>query len=189
MRCSTDSVTEVLVVRRKEDEFKYWNSAFLMGSRYYYIVTWSYHRIIPSTQSSMLAPRRSARTTRQINYNPEIIRTYPDGEPTTYFERKIAALNHQSFHSSTFTKVDDVLVYALFASKRRQRSYRACVPDTAFYDATTLISEEDGIKIRHIYGTHTSDARGLDGINEACQILIQEFPNIFDQNSLPVLQQ
>ena len=137
----------------------------------------------------MSAPRRSARATRQINYNLGTVRAYPDGEPTTDFERRIAALNHQAFHSSTFTKVDDILVYALFASKRRQRSYRACVPSTTFYDAAAQISKEDGIKIRHIYGTHTSGARGLHSINDACRALILELPNIFNPDSLPTLRQ
>ena len=137
----------------------------------------------------MSAVRRSARATRKINYTLGTALAYPEGKPTTDFERRIAALNLQAFPSSTFAEVDDILVYALFASKRRQRSYRACEPDTAFYDAAARISKEDGITIRRIYGIHTDGGRGVAGINDACQALILELPTLFRQETLSLLQQ
>jgi hypothetical protein len=136
----------------------------------------------------MSATRRSTRPTVKVNYDLGTVPAYPDRDPVTDLERTIAHLNSQAFYSSSFTQVDDVLVYALFASKRRQRSYRSCVPDSAFPDAPTPISDDEGIKIRHIYGLHTAK-RGLDGIPDASRDLILQLPTIFHKHSLPILQQ
>ena len=138
---------------------------------------------------TMSCPRRSTRVTRQINTDISLVTAYPDTEPATDFERKIAILNRQSYPSALFAEVDDIIVYALFASKRRQISYRACVPDTAFSINNRTISEEQGIMIRHIYRDHTQGDSGITGIPMACQALISELPTIFTQDMLPTVQQ
>ncbi|KAJ6453456.1 hypothetical protein C8R47DRAFT_997662, partial [Mycena vitilis] len=56
--------------------------------------------------------------------------TYPDGKPDTPFEKMIQLLNNQSFNSSRLAHVDDLVVYAMFATKARPESYRALKPET-----------------------------------------------------------
>ena|ERR1700760_42079 len=138
---------------------------------------------------TMSSLRRSTRTKRTVKNDIPLVSAYPDMAPATDFERKIAFLNGQSFPSSLFSEVDDILVYALFASKKRQRSYRACIPDTAFNASKLSISNEQGITIRHIYGRHTQGPNGIAGVSIACQALVTELPSIFKEDGIPIVQQ
>jgi hypothetical protein len=66
---------------------------------------------------------------------------FPEGPPTDDFEHLIKELNSQSFPSSAYARVDDILVQALFRTKRNRQNYRALLPATAG-DATDITDEE-----------------------------------------------
>ena len=137
----------------------------------------------------MSSIRRSTRVTRKTVHDFVTISAYPDGKPITDFERKIAILNQQAYLSTLFSQIDDIVVYALFASKRQQTSYRACIPDVAFQDAQLPISKEEGIRIRRIYGEHTEGNTGIAGIPAACRAFIEELPSVFKEGTMPIVQQ
>jgi hypothetical protein len=140
----------------------------------------------------MATLRRSTRSTRQVNYSEEFAPSYPDGQPQNEFERHIALLNQQSFPCETFAEVDDILVYGLFASKRRNRGYRAIKPDRALGEADEApITEYEGIQIRHIYGTHVPQQGSgqMEEIHNASQALVLGLPNVFSERHQPVIQQ
>ena len=127
--------------------------------------------------------RHSSHVGGSKRYLDKDIPSYPDGAPVTEFENRIAILNQQAFPSALFAYMDDILVYALFASKRRQSSYRMWKPDTAFQEGQLPISKEDGLKIRHIYGAYAG------AIANAAQALVTELPNVFNEENMPILQQ
>jgi hypothetical protein len=127
--------------------------------------------------------RRCRRTT--TSYKDEFSPCYPDGKPADEFERRIASLDQQSFPWEQFSTVDDVLVYALFSTKRRPKGYRAVKTQRAFGEEEPLVTPEEGIEIRRIYGT----VRELDQIPYAAQAMVTTFPQIFSQEQRPVIQQ
>jgi hypothetical protein len=140
----------------------------------------------------MATLRRSTRSTRQINYNEEFAPSYPDGQPQNEFERRIALLNQQSFPWKTFGDIDDILVYGLFASKRRTKGYRAIQPNRAFGEEDEApITKDEGIQIRHICGTHVpkQGSGRTEDIRNASQALVLGLPNVFSEKHLPVVQQ
>ncbi|KAJ7783164.1 hypothetical protein B0H16DRAFT_1447328 [Mycena metata] len=68
--------------------------------------------------------------------------SYPDGKPDTPFEKMIQLLNHQSFPSARLARIDDLVVYAMFATKARPESYRAFKPDTI--SGATMTADQGG---------------------------------------------
>ena len=57
--------------------------------------------------------------------------SYPDGPPANDFELMVAHLNNQSFPSSSYSQVDDIMVYSLFASKKNPLYLRRLQPAPA----------------------------------------------------------
>jgi hypothetical protein len=72
--------------------------------------------------------RRSTRLqiTPTITYSDHL--PYPEGRPFSEVEKLVAHLNGEAFRSDTYSVVDDAIVYALFASKRRSTWYRSVDP-------------------------------------------------------------
>jgi hypothetical protein len=93
--------------------------------------------------------RHSTRTAgRVVNYSVDSLSLYPEGPPTNDFEHLMHMLNLQAFSSSSYIRVDDILVHALFTSKCHQRSYRAFLP--AMAGDNTDISNEEAISISNV---------------------------------------
>jgi hypothetical protein len=135
--------------------------------------------------------RRSSRKTTKVYYGDTITSSYPENSPQNVFEQRIARLNNQSFVSSSFALVDDALVYALFASKRRTTGYRTMIPCRAFGEEEPPITKEQGIMIRSVY----KDCVGKQGegveesIREACHSMVKALPEVFAMDKLPILRQ
>lgn len=117
--------------------------------------------------------------------------SYPENSPQNVFEQRIAQLNIQSFVSSSFAIVDDALVYALFASKRRTTGYRTMIPCRAFGEEEPPITKEQGIMIRRLYKDCVGDqGKGVeDTILKACDSMVKALPEIFTIDKLPILRQ
>ena len=139
----------------------------------------------------MALTRRSARNIYKPPLEYDFTPSYPDGVPQNEFERRVAALDNQSFPSEIFAAVDDVLVYALFGSKRRPNGYRALHPTRAFGQVEPLITREQAIRIRHVYQQHAGkqgEGQTKD-ILKAADAIFQEHPAIFNREHVPVLEQ
>jgi hypothetical protein len=148
--------------------------------------------MIPSTLSFGMEPlRRSSRQTKKVNYGDTITPSYPENRPTNDFERRIALLNKQTFLSSSFSAVDDILVYSLFSSKRRTAGYRTMIPDRAFRDPRPLINKEQGLTIRHIYKDCVGEqGKGLEKSLEAASVsIVKALPDFLGKDELPILLQ
>src|SRR5271154_2067952 len=115
--------------------------------------------------------RRSTRKTKRVEFVDAFTPSYPESRPQNDFERRIDLLNKQSFLSSSFSTVDDALVYSLFSSKRRTTGYRTMIPDRAFGEEDPPITKEQGIMIRQIYKDCVKEqGKGIEEtIQAACQ--------------------
>jgi len=135
--------------------------------------------------------RRSSRKTEKVYYGETLAPSYPENPPQNLFEQRIASLNHQSFPSSSFSRVDDALVYSLFSSKRRTSGYRAMIPERAFRDEKPPITKEQGIAIRRIYKDCVEEqGKGLEeNIIAASQSMVTVLPEVFTRGNLPILRQ
>ena len=137
--------------------------------------------------------RRSARLTHRPIYTDDVLESsYPEGAPKNDFESTIALLNQQSFPANIYAHIDDILVYALFATKRRSHSYRAFHPTPALQQATTQpLSADDGIRILQTYRQHVPETlRGQrQAIQNAVEALIKQFPSVFLEEHHSVTEQ
>jgi hypothetical protein len=135
--------------------------------------------------------RRSSRRTKKVDYGETLTPSYPDNQPKSEFERRIALLNEQSFHSSSFSTVDDALVYSLFSSKRHTTGYRTMIPELAFREKELPLTKEQGIIVRHIYkGCVGEQGNGLkETLETACSSMVKALPDVFTTDNIPILLQ
>jgi hypothetical protein len=135
--------------------------------------------------------RRSARSTKKQNYYNEFSPSYPDNEPANEFESRVSTLNQESFPWKTFSNVDDILVYGLFASKRRVSGYRSIIPDRASGKEEPPITRKEGIQIRKICGDRLEeqDVRQVEDVRRTAEALVKGLPTVFSPDQLPVIQQ
>ena len=129
--------------------------------------------------------RRSARLTTIASYKDEFTPCYPDDKPANEFERRIASLDQQSFPWEQFSVVDDIIVYSLFSTKRRSEGYRAVKTERAFGEDDSLVTQEEGIQIRKIFGK----VEELDQVPSAAQAMVTALPHIFSREDIPVILQ
>jgi hypothetical protein len=127
----------------------------------------------------------------KVHYGDFLSPSYPEKPPQNLFEKRISSLNCQSFPSSSFSVVDDALVYSLFSSKRRTSGYRTMIPDHAFKEEEHLITKEQGIMIRHIYKDCVGEqGSGLEeSLEAACNSMVMALPTVFTMDKLPILRQ
>jgi hypothetical protein len=135
--------------------------------------------------------RRSARSTRKIQYSEAFSPSYPDGPPATEFERRVASLNSQSFHSEALATVDDILIYSFFGSKRRPNGYRAMTPACAFGQLKPSITKDQGLTIRHLYKQFVpKQGQGdKEALQNAAHAIFSQFPTLFSPDHLPIIEQ
>jgi hypothetical protein len=130
--------------------------------------------------------RRSGRLTTKAMYFDKFSPSYPDEKPANDFERRVASLDQQSFPYEQFSVVDDILVYALFGSKRRTKGYRTIKIDRAFGEEDSPVTPEQGIQIRQTLG---SEGLGwLKDIHHTALSLVS-LPNIFSMEHLHIVEQ
>jgi len=135
--------------------------------------------------------RRSARSTKKIQYSEAFTPSYPEGPPATEFERRVASLNSQSFHSDPFAAVDDVLIYSIFGSKSRPNGYRAMTPARAFGQLQQSITKDQGLTIRHLYKQFVPEQGKGDkeALQKASHAIFSRFPTLFTAVHLPIIEQ
>jgi len=136
--------------------------------------------------------RRSARCIKRVQYSEASTPSYPEGPPATEFERRVASLNSQSFHSDPFAAVDDVLIYSFFGSKSRPNGYRAMTPVRAFGQLQPTITKDQGLAIRHIYKQFVPEqGRGDEkALKNAAHAIFSQLPTLFtSDHDLPIIEQ
>jgi hypothetical protein len=121
--------------------------------------------------------RRSSRNRKRPDYNVDSnVSSYPDGVPINALERLVASLNLQSFPTNLYSAADDIIVYALFASKSRISSYRALHPVTI--SGPLGMSVSDGISIANICSIYIGQG---DPTVESCAAAVAAFRTSFPQ--------
>lgn len=135
--------------------------------------------------------RRSARSIKKILYSEAFTPSYPEGLPASEFERRIASLNSQSFHSDPFAAVDDILIYSFFGSKSRPNGYRAMIPERAFGQLRPSITKDQGLTIRHLYKQFVPEQGQGDNeaLRNAAHAIFSKFPTLFTPDHLPIIEQ
>src|SRR5882762_390849 len=93
--------------------------------------------------------RRSSRIKQKFCYEEDI--SYPDGPAVTPVERWVYELDQETFPSDDYARIDDVVVYCLFASKRSPKFYRALKPTRAFLEDESPIPIDTALEICHAY--------------------------------------
>ncbi|KAF8883681.1 hypothetical protein BD779DRAFT_817099 [Infundibulicybe gibba] len=141
----------------------------------------------------MMTSRHSARTRSQPPRYAEIS-SYPDGPANGPYEHAIKKLNSQSFGAEMYARVDDILVYSVFASKTRPRGYRALKPRKAFSDIEDQESlpctPSQSIGICKIYNevSHMDKTANTTWASARSKILAA-YPELFDDKDAPILDQ
>jgi hypothetical protein len=113
---------------------------------------------------------------------------YPDLPPSSAFESMVAALNRQSFPAIPYARVDDMVVYGLFATKRRDTWSRSLNP----LPVGTLrrITRLEGIEMRHICKDRISKSQPTaEECHTTAHILSQQFPHLFEELDASIVEQ
>jgi hypothetical protein len=135
--------------------------------------------------------RRSSRTKNVRVPVIELGHSYPDSAPANDFERAVAFLNQQSFPSIDFARVDDILLFAFFGTKRRHRSYRALKPSTAFAGDVIHATDDELLSLSHIFADTTAQSNlpfNFDDPALANRIFLAH-PLLFSQSQRPIVRQ
>lgn len=122
--------------------------------------------------------RRSSRVKRNFHFEEDI--SYPDGPPVTPVERWVSRLDQETFPSDDYARIDDILVYCLFASKRSPRFYRALRPTRAFLEDDLPIPIDTALDICRAYlqlAKTSSDSTFV--ASTLSNALTQKYPSIF----------
>jgi hypothetical protein len=134
--------------------------------------------------------RRSARNAgKTMDYSDfNSASLFPEGPPTNGIERAFHALSLEAFPSSQYARVDDILVHALFSTKRRPHGYRALHPTTAGND--TGLTNDNADAISQII---MSDIDREHPTKEECKVaamnILIQFHEFFIEGDLPIIQQ
>jgi hypothetical protein len=125
--------------------------------------------------------RRSSRSSaKRRNLVLDDYHSYPDGPPVTQFEKWVCKLDKQSFPLADFARIDDIVVAALFATKKNPNFYRALLPSRAFLEEGMAVPIDVALDICHIY---TRFAKGsTDSPEVASQVTalwVAKYPKIF----------
>lgn len=137
--------------------------------------------------------RRSTRNAKKpsIAYADSEPSSFPEGPPSNAIENIFHALNKEAFPSSSYARVDDILVHALFATKCRPHGYRALHPEPAGDSIIGLqITDQDTINIAKIINSGIK----LEELQENCDAvainILKNFPHLFHEDSdLPIIKQ
>jgi hypothetical protein len=148
--------------------------------------------------------RRSSRLqeTKTLSTPVPPVTSYPDGEPVTEFENLVARLNSQSFPSLEYGRIDDIVVYALFASKKNFSYYRRLEPASALDDPSPTpanpgissrpgLTNEQAITFCRLYNDNlpVHKRSSEESIASVARLICSSLPDIFGMNDLPLLTQ
>lgn len=119
---------------------------------------------------------------------------YPDGRACNDIERLISRLDLQSFPAAPYARVDDIIVYALFASKRHPNGYRSLRPATAMGNvgcAARIVTDGQAMGICHIWNKRISRERDFDthAVDTMVKEIVEIAAELFVPGDLPILKQ
>jgi hypothetical protein len=119
---------------------------------------------------------------------------YPDDPPITPLEKLIDRLNNEAFPSEQLARVDDLIVYALYASKRHPNNPLAFQSSTVLEcDNTKQLptGHEDGIALCHLYHEYVNERETVqpEKIAKLTDAICKRFPTLFCDSDVPVLYQ
>ena len=132
------------------------------------------------------------------------IPAYPDSKPSTDFEHFVSRLNMESFPASQYSKIDDILVYSLFVSKKHFRYRRRLQPPSVFLSDTDTLptsggpissaptfTNEDASTLYRIYQASVPKEEMTSEltITRATEDICSSMPNIFNPDDSGVLKQ
>lgn len=137
-----------------------------------------------------MIPRRSTRKKASISYGKwlEPVDPYPEGPPKNAFEQDIETLNAECFPLQRYNHIDDILVYCLFATKRRHKSYRALkpIPSGEAVDITRL----DAMAVEQVVHQHVDRSTpSMEGCHKAAAVLCEVYKNIFANADIAIVRQ
>jgi hypothetical protein len=132
--------------------------------------------------------RRSSRLAHKPRQTHADDLHYPEGKPMTRFEKEIARLNLEAFPASLYAQVDDIVVWSLFASKRRHTARQALKPAASSSLHQSLVTNERALAIhercRSIFHDPTRDR-----CETAARDLVGQFPDLFSAIHTPIIAQ
>lgn len=142
----------------------------------------------PYPKPSMM-PRRSERNLgKLVDYTTDLISLYPDGPPIHDVEITIHDLNMQGFSSSSYARVDDILVYALFATKHRAHCYKALLPATASEQRS--VTDKEALSIANIVRQKISHSNPSKAECDLAALEIsQSHQELLEEGDLPIIEQ
>lgn len=137
--------------------------------------------------------RRSARIRPPIRYDGDAqTSVYPDGPPSGGLEVVLARLNLEAFPAAEYARVDDLLVYSLFATKSHPNSYRAWIPVRAsLVEPPPALEPVVGKAIcKACLGLIWGDGQweGQDPLGIA-QVIQYGYPHLLSPTDIPILSQ
>ena len=151
--------------------------------------------------------RRSARIQSSSRENPATdTPSYPDGLPTTPFERFVAHLNNETFPAPRYSRIDDVLVYSLFVPKKHFGYYRRLQASPAFtpcepttnseprqpnLDSCPSFTNDDAKELHRLYNTSLPDSQMAceEAVKTAAKLIRSSMTHIFAPDDLRALTQ
>ena len=130
------------------------------------------------TMTSSKVLRRSSRIKQRVYFEEDI--SYPDGPPVTPVERWVSRLDQETFPGDDYARIDDIVVYCLFASKRSPRFYRALRPTRAFLEDEVPIPIDTALDICRAYLQLAKTSSDSPSVASAVSnFLTEKYPNIF----------
>jgi hypothetical protein len=136
-----------------------------------------------------MATRRSTRNVKpNHSYVEDIQPSYPENQPKSPLERILAQLNSESFPSSDYARVDNILLSSIFGPKRHPNGYRALRFPPVFANIETPVTNAS--EICRIYNSHCPDGhRGVEDAVKRASIEIHKASPLFVEADLPIITQ
>jgi len=136
----------------------------------------------------MAQPRRSNRNVgKKINYDADLTSLFPDGPPTNRLEQTFHDLNMEAFPHSSYALVDNILVHAQFAAKRRPQGSRAFHPETV--GDSEYLNNKDSLAIRDIISKIDCEYPTKTQCETAAMDIQCHLPRLLLEEHLPIIQQ
>jgi hypothetical protein len=148
---------------------------------------WLLHN--PPSRDANTSIRQSSRLAKK----PRQVHTddlhYPDGAPITEFERAVAQLNFEAFPSSSYAQIDEILVWSLFASKRRNTSRQALKPAASSSRYHSLITHEQALAIYERCRLIPRDDPTRNHCEATAKDLVEHFPDLLSSTQIAIIAQ
>jgi hypothetical protein len=99
----------------------------------------------------------------------------------------IHQLNCEAFLSTAYAAVDDIIVYANFASKNKEHYYRAF--DLDFVSNLQTITAQEGLEVQRELRSVPKLAPMKEDCAHVSRVLCEKFPNLIPSNTINIATQ